>query len=251
MFYLKEIKAKFKNKKFDSVYIAGVDANIVHFILSIIKFDKLITFDDGSANIVKNSVYYEVNKGFKNKINSIIYYLYGRRFNLISTKRSIYRHYTLFPDMDNIYMPTTPLHLFDYNIDSVSQRDEECIVILGTICREILKPGERLQLVIELIQNIIDNNKDRPVIFIPHPRGDINTLKRVTIDDRALLAEEKIKELIKQYKTVSIYGFCSTTQYNLVHLPMIKNYYFISSSFKKRLLNYQSLANQLGMIKVE
>ena len=48
-------KIKLFNKKFDKIFVANIENILIQSIISSLKFNELITFDDGTANILENS----------------------------------------------------------------------------------------------------------------------------------------------------------------------------------------------------
>ncbi|STY64560.1 Glycosyltransferase family 52 [Mannheimia haemolytica] len=69
---LKEIiylKRTFGGKKFNKVFLANINELEIQFLLSAISFQELNTFDDGTANIVQNSIFYQAeNIGLNRKL---------------------------------------------------------------------------------------------------------------------------------------------------------------------------------------
>lgn len=59
--YTKKIMASYE-KKYDIVHFANFHIPIIHHILSLIKFNKIRTFDDGTHNINKMSIMYAKEK---------------------------------------------------------------------------------------------------------------------------------------------------------------------------------------------
>ncbi|HAU4369646.1 TPA: UDP-glucose--glucosyl LPS a 1, 2-glucosyltransferase, partial [Citrobacter amalonaticus] len=56
--YAKKIMMSYK-KKYDVVFFANFHVPLIHHILSVISFDEIRTFDDGTNNINKKSVMYQ------------------------------------------------------------------------------------------------------------------------------------------------------------------------------------------------
>ena len=110
---LKEIislRVKFAFKKFDKVFVASINDIQIQFILSSIRFNAFYTFDDGTANIIKNSLYY-----INEKIPSwkkMIWNFIGIDSYMEDIKKSSKKHYTLYENVSNIIENTEYLKLF-------------------------------------------------------------------------------------------------------------------------------------------
>ncbi|MDI9691638.1 glycosyltransferase family 52, partial [Acinetobacter baumannii] len=82
------------DKKFNNIYFASIDNPFVQLTLSKVKFNNMISFDDGTANLWVNSVYnIPINRGF---IQKMISKLVGIVLNEESIKAKIFKHYTIF-----------------------------------------------------------------------------------------------------------------------------------------------------------
>lgn len=239
------IKNLFYKKKFDTVYLASIDSPLIHFILSFIKFNRLVTFDDGTANIVKTSIYYSPSRGIKIFCRDILYFLLGNRYSLKKIKKQIVTHFTIYQGISNISNKTEFLDLsvlFKNDLD-IKDKKPHCVIVLGTVFSAVTRSDMDKRKLKCLLQQFIDGKNEVEVIYIPHPR-DNSHFKNVTVDSRAILAEEKILEVSGRYEIVSLYGFCSSTQFNLMSFNNIKNYYFVSALFNKSFNNYLALAKQ-------
>ncbi|MFQ9134180.1 MAG: glycosyltransferase family 52 [Haemophilus parainfluenzae] len=91
-------KIKLFNKKFDKIFVANIENILIQSIISSLKFNELITFDDGTANILKNSMLYQNNESWKLKFIKFIFMI-DHDINTLKDISSL--HYTIY-DMDNI-----------------------------------------------------------------------------------------------------------------------------------------------------
>lgn len=249
--YFSKLKNLFKNKEYDTVYFASVDSQFIYFILSIIKFKKIITFDDGTANLVDTSIYYSQQRNFKTKIRDGLYKTLGVKFNLFTIKNNINQHYTIYPNIKNISDQIKNINIFDLNLaNNEILKKNECIVILGTVYDEIVSEKNKNEL-IHSLQNFINNTNDDNIFYFPHPRDFKNHFENVIYDNSNLLSEEKILNLLKQFNTIKIYGFNSSTQFNLVSIKNIQNHYFSSLLLKKNLVSYENLSKKFNFQEVK
>lgn len=71
----------FKLEKFyENIYISSIDNKYTHNILSKVNFNNLYTYDDGTANIVKNSIYFK--QTFESKLKDI-----DKNFDTLALKK--------------------------------------------------------------------------------------------------------------------------------------------------------------------
>ncbi|MDC5005353.1 glycosyltransferase family 52 protein, partial [Acinetobacter baumannii] len=80
------------NDYYENVYISSIDNKYIHSILSKVKFDNLYTYDDGTANIIQDSVYFK--QSFRSKLKDAVFRLIGINFNLNKIKKIVKKHYT-------------------------------------------------------------------------------------------------------------------------------------------------------------
>ncbi|MFX5344515.1 glycosyltransferase family 52, partial [Acinetobacter baumannii] len=77
-----------------------IDNKYTHKILSTVNFKNLYTYDDGAANVVKNSIYFK--QTFMSKLKDILFKLMGVEFNLNKIKKISRKHYTIYKGIQNI-----------------------------------------------------------------------------------------------------------------------------------------------------
>ena len=233
--YFYDIKVSFKNKKYNNIYTASVDGIYTHLILSYASFRKLFTYDDGTANIVKSSSYY-IND--RSVLQSIIYRVFGCKYNLFKTKDLIDKHYTIYPKFENI---SNNIEVVDFSFSSlqIKKREKESVdVLLGTVYKEITKQSD------DLIKKVSDFFGDKNFYYIPHPRDTGKYFKNGILIDGVEIAEIKIIKLLEIYEKVNVYGFNSTVQVNLSNLGYISNFCFKSELIKN---NYDLSYNNINI----
>lgn len=228
-FYFGILKKLFKNKNYTNVYFANIDMPIIHYILSLVNFKYLYTFDDGVGNLVKDSCFYKQKKTLKSVVRGCVYFLFGNRFNVDKIKRISCKHYTIYHGMKNIHDSLCYLKLFPNSINSneVCDKNETCIVFLGTVYNEVLSNTDKREHLICLLQKFIDS-LNCSVIYMPHPRDSFPYFNNVIHYNNNELSEFEVFKLACEYKQIYLYGFISTVQFNLITLSNIKNFYFSS-----------------------
>lgn len=221
-FYVYTIKKIIKHKTYNSIYTASIDNKLNHYILSFVKFDNLYTIDDGTANIWQNSNYYIKKRSI---IKSSLHYMLGCRYNLERTKKIIKNHYTIYKDIPNIVENTIYNDIFlgrKKNTTSLNSIN----IFLGTVYNEITDKKENL--IVELAKLFHKKN----FYYIPHPRDDERYFSNVLYIEDEKISEEIIFNMLDNYSIINLYGFGSSTQFNLMNIEGINNYQLKSMNLK-------------------
>jgi len=206
-----------KNVYFCKVFIASIENPFLLLLLSTIKFGAIYTFDDGTANINKESIYYRNLKiGF---IESIIRKILGIKYQRDDIKKTSISHYTLYPSHDNIIPSTIPIQFLNTKSsellkDSNNANQETISVFLG-------QPLDRIDSYFndEFIKKII--KKYRINYYFPHPR-ERTIIEGVNYIESELIFEDYLISLITKNKKINIYTFFSTAALNVSNLENIK-----------------------------
>ncbi|ALU43241.1 glycosyltransferase family 52 [Pseudoalteromonas rubra] len=226
-----ELVRVFSKVRADSIYIASIDNVFMHLILSKASYDSLYTFDDGSANVIKSSVYYNLEKrSYKFKL---FYFLFFINFDASKVKRLSKAHYTIYPNRSNIIEKTVPVTLFDYKSEGM-KNGKSINVLVGACYNEIF---------VEDCSTLIDNvcafldDTGLETVYVKHPREfSSKVANKFKMLDSRQVAEVHISNLLDEYETVNIYSFLSTCQLNLSSIPRVNNFVIYSekmtSTFK-------------------
>ncbi|MGR5050516.1 glycosyltransferase family 52 [Photobacterium damselae] len=213
-----EVKKIFKNKKYNSVFFATIDSLYVQYILSLIKFDKIKTIDDGTANIVLDSHYY-INR--ESLTHLCMRFIFGLKFNTKKIKENISVHYTIYNGYDNIAKNVISNTLNFESCKKTNEKVKKGIVkiLLGTVFSDLCSDEKKL---IYLIQkNLI--KKGEEFYYIPHPRFQSKCFNGVKSIPGQKIAEDKVIEISSMYDEVILYGFNSSAQLNLALVDNIRN----------------------------
>ena len=196
-------KIKFFNKKFDKIFVANIENILIQSIISSLKFNELITFDDGTANILKSSMLYQNNESWKLKFIKFIFMI-DHDINTLKNISSL--HYTIYY-MDNIIKKTKRISIFNFN-DSV-----------GNALNGVLKIclGQRLYnddaKNVDLFKKIIDKyNID---YYLPHPKESF-IVDGVKYYDSDLIFEDIICNELNNYKEIYVYTIYSSAIINIL-----------------------------------
>lgn len=215
------IKTKLKNN-YSKIYLASIDNSFFHLLLSILEKELIITFDDGSANINKNSDYYQYQR--KSKFQNLLLSFLG---NIYTTKKIISEtsiHYTIYKDFDNISKKLKFIALFDdsgliYTCDKVIK------IYLGQPFGDLHFNKN------EMIFQYLKNNGIKN--YFPHPR-EKNIYDGFDYINTPLILEDYIVGLLNENYFVEIYTVVSTAALNVVSLPNVKVNVLYLEEFKNK-----------------
>ncbi|HDL2935365.1 TPA: glycosyltransferase family 52 protein, partial [Mannheimia haemolytica] len=163
---LKEIiylKRTFGGKKFNKVFLANINELEIQFLLSAISFQELNTFDDGTANIAQNSIFYQAeNIGLNRKL---INFFLGNKYSLEKLKQRSKTHYTIYKNFPNIIENTVYIDLINQveSVGTAPSNDDITHILLGQPIFE-RDDEKNIALAEKVIQQFgID-------LYLPHPR---------------------------------------------------------------------------------
>lgn len=202
---LKEIislRVKFAFKKFDKVFVASINDIQIQFILSSIRFNAFYTFDDGTANIVNNSVYYidEPKKLIRRMINILL----CNQYSVAKLKSLSKKHYTIYADFPNIISTTEYIALFPPTESEVIEGDYINILLGQPVYVDNQKN-------IALAEQVIKRfNID---YYLPHPREQYK-LDKVEYIQTPLILEDYLAQEVKR-KKCRIYTYFSSAVLNI------------------------------------
>lgn len=203
---LKEIislKSHFKGKKFDRVFVASINDLQIQFLLSAIQFDELYTFDDGTANIVNSSSYYQNDPD--TFVRKWINRLFRNKYSIQKLKKLSKEHYTIYPDFKNIIENTQAINLFEANKLEESNNEKVVSILLG---QPVYLDNQRN---IDLAKKVIEQfNID---YYLPHPREQY-TIDNVTYIETPLIFEDYIAQKFSN-KNCRIYTYFSSAVLNV------------------------------------
>lgn len=201
-----------KTLQFKKVFVASIDSSIAQGIISLLKIPEIYTFDDGTANIVKNSMYHRNVGHLATKKGRIIAKILNLYHNMNTLKMNSKKHYTIYKNMDNIIDKTVFVNLMDI---SPSATSEGCIKIflgqpiMGRVDKKNVKITEEI---IRLIGDI--------TYYIPHP-GEVYRINGIEYINTPLIFEDYFVQNLVD-KKVTIYTFFSSAAINVASFPNVK-----------------------------
>ncbi|MDD1796036.1 glycosyltransferase family 52 protein [Enterovibrio sp. ZSDZ42] len=217
---------------YDRVIVSSIDNLAIQLVLSLNEAAELLTFDDGSANFVQNSMFYIDRQSLLKKI---IYQTLGNKYNLKSIKERVLAHYST-RELPNIVSPSR-VKVLNFKENQLETCEVERIknivpvVLIGSNFDELLNTPEKL------ISIITKHMIGSDCYYIPHPRN-INHYRlndSFIMFDSSITAEDKIISMLGEYERVKIIGFPSSVFINLSKNKRVEKVIFNSNGFSKSL----------------
>lgn len=218
--WLREIALCFlkKNlkKQYGTIYAASIDNPNVQFPLSHVQFDKLETFDDGTANLYPNSILYR-NQQYGKKAH-FIRQLQGIRYTTEELRQLSRLHHTLYPTQNNITQPTVAVNLWQN--DAWSKVSGSLKNPLNTNRQKILlgqplfdDEHENLSLFKHIMASV------QPDHYFPHPRETYRLDADYIVT--SLIFEDYLLKQLNPNTEYHIYHIASTAALNVAHFPNV------------------------------
>ncbi|WP_202745770.1 glycosyltransferase family 52 [Acinetobacter baumannii] len=203
----------FKLEKFyENIYVSSIDNKYTHKILSTVNFKNLYTYDDGAANVVKNSIYFK--QTFMSKLKDILFKLMGVEFNLNKIKKISRKHYTIYKGIQNIVEQTEYISIIEKKEDNRNiSVDQEIKIFLGQPLKDIDKNFDVLALKKLLVMEGINYH-------FRHPRETDEAFFE-EIKTSYIFEDFFAKELSK-YRKVIIYTLSSTAALNIISIDNVE-----------------------------
>lgn len=204
------------NKQYDNVYLSSIDSSYCVYILSKSKKARIYTFDDGTANISKSSIYYSKITHSLNK--RLIFRLFDMNLSMDNIKANSSLHYTIYKNVPNIIDNTYYINLYDDEdfdnsyTSGKSLNDLKVInIFLGQPIGEVPSSYQEKDL-IYLLENTLCIN-----LYFPHPREITPPLGNYEVVETNLIFEDYIRIYLKENLNtkVNIYTFISSALLNL------------------------------------
>ncbi|WP_047710165.1 glycosyltransferase family 52 [Pectobacterium atrosepticum] len=241
------IATNLTSRKGYNVYFASINDKSIHQICSKVIINTIFTFDDGTANINKNGVYFDDRETLKSKLLNFIFSIKKRQKEI---KKTINKHYTIYPDLENIVDKNklVGLDIWHFISNEITHVDERKVkrIFLG-------QPFDELNLDIEII--IKKLNELSVTNYFPHPR-EKHTFKDVTYIESSLIFEDYIYCEIEKNPNIfyEIYSINSTALLNIISLSRSEKigiYYLYNNDLKCNFQNIYDIFDSLGISAVE
>lgn len=229
-----KLKSFFSRKSFQRVFLANFNELHIQFLLSTIQFQEINTFDDGTANIVKNSLFLQNDP--KTIIRKSMNVILGNKYRSEDIRKLIHQHYTLYPSQPNIVSNTVEIQLNIKREINDKKNNKTINVFLGQPVYANEKDN------INLAKKVIDNfNID---YYFPHPR-ETYQLEGVEYIDTPLIIEDYISNIPEQH--FKIYTYFSSAVLNLINNKNVELIALRIDTDKSDFIDCYSLFEQVGI----
>lgn len=225
------VKKNIRNE-YNGVFVASIDNPFIHVILSFISKKELYTFDDGTANINKDSIYY--NPVVKPFIQNIFIKFIGCIYSLDRIKMESQFHYTLYNGFENVIKNTKILNLLKINDNVVGVN--KISIFLGQPLADIKYVST------EQVISFMENYKIKK--YFPHPR-ETEKFENLDYIDSKLIFEEYVQKLILSGYVVDVYTLLSTAVLNVEH-KNLNVYVVVFPEMENNYLEIYNLFNKKG-----
>lgn len=224
--YIQKLKEHGFLEKYTNCFLASIDSRHFQYIISKNKKTNIYTFDDGTANIIKNSIYYIQEKipSWKN----LIWYFIGVDLYMSDIKEKSKKHYTLYKSVSNIIENTEFLNLFEKS-KSKGKLIKKINIYLGQPLTEISDNFTEKYILSALDHLNID-------YYFPHPREKTIPKGNFEIVSTYLIFEDYIIEYLAKNREVSVhvYSYISTALLNIKGLDRVEVNYIYDENLLNR-----------------
>lgn len=200
-------------KDVNQIYFASIDNRYVQLIASNLREAEVFTFDDGYANLNYNGSYYQ--NGKPNLVRKLLWGFVGVKLFTKNIRDLIVKHYTIYPDKENISSNLGLLTLVNLS-GSCQSENKSLNIFLGQPLYEVNSKANTYYINNLLIKLDID-------IYLPHPRENyvIKEFNKLKVVDTNLICEDYVIELLKLNYNVNIFSFFSTTMLNFLNFERV------------------------------
>ena len=247
-FHLCHIAKHFAFKRYRRIYLASIDSSFFQILVSHVRFFEIRTFDDGTANITKSSMYYQDPDTLIEKAKRVVFWIAGNRY---SRKRFIDEtliHYTIYPALSNITQKISAIELTGESIDKFDTQDS-ITIILGTCYRQVVKKPAFDNALINELENYANRNLSSNSYYIPHPRDERNCLTKIPRINDARISEDVIAQFLTSGKKVTLIGFSSSVQFSFLTNKNVTNVILLSNHLRNEFIELaEVIAKHNGIV---
>ncbi len=195
---------------------SSIDSIYIQYAIKKFAPRTIITFDDGSANINKNSFYFKIKK--MPILRRLACWLVRGDVDQNWIKKNSRAHYTIYSDFENIVEDNRVISvkLLASRDRSIKKHTKQRAlrVFLGEPVSE-LHHDHLSRDYINILKNL-DIDK-----YLPHPREyNLHAIKNII--ETNLIAEDYISQCLDEFELVHVYSLFSTALLNIDHPRLIK-----------------------------
>lgn len=215
---LREIQKFAKDSShYRKIYLASIDNFYMQYLLSRLKFQSIFTFDDGTANIFKNSSYFNNVATFRSRIARVFL---GVRYNTFRIKTLSELHYSIYRGYDNIIPKVCFVDLYALNNQSNAYLSK------GTKYIFLGQPiNNSSDLTIEVFQRINRSGYSH-LLYYSHPRESLLGLEQKIGSDNLLYSnlviEDFVSKQLEEGYSIEIFTIVSSAVFSLISWKGVK-----------------------------
>lgn len=198
------------DKCYHTIFVSSIDNPNAQYPISKLKFQYLETFDDGTANLLPDSVLYRNPNNYKRWLFKT---LRNIKYQTEELRQLAQCHHTLYPNLPNIVYPTLPITLWHTSHPQNKHTQKHTHrILLGQ--PTMPNAQHNAQLTEQILQHFAIQS------YFPHPREQI-TPKHTNIIDTPYIFEDWLcQQRHNQPDThYHIYHFASTAAINVHNFP--------------------------------
>ena len=245
MGFIKQLKLNELHIKYQNVYLASIDSRHIQYIVSKNSKANIYTFDDGTANIIKNSLYFLDLKPPTWK--RAIWRTLGIKYYIDDIKALSSTHYTIYKGLTNIISNTKYISLYQ------SPETNSNIQIKNTLRVYLGQPLNDISSIFDdyFLNDTLKNlNLD---FYFPHPRE-----KNIPLaDDFIVINTEHVFEdyIITLLETnpstnIEVFSFTSSALLNVAGLDRVYPKYIYNTYLYSKYESFYSLVDHFFNIPV-
>lgn len=233
--FSKQLKeAKFK-KIYAEYYLASCDYRYFQYIVNSRAMDgKIFTFDDGTANIYKKSLYFSNSK--PRWINRFFWRFFGIKEYMAEIFSKSFKHYTIYRNFENVIKNIEVIDLFNLEHES-GKREEEINIFLGQPFGDFGFPIEHKYLEDVLKKLKID-------FYFKHPR-EIE-LFDVPYIETSLIFEDYIIDFLRERADtkINLYTFTSSAALNVLDISGVNVFFLKNKLFEQNMFEFYEMLEE-------
>ncbi|TCP95524.1 beta-galactosamide-alpha-2,3-sialyltransferase [Cricetibacter osteomyelitidis] len=246
LYMLYKMIFKFYGKKYDTIFVSSIDMAQVQGLLSHLKFNAIESFDDGSANLMKDtffdSKHYTIS--LKHFIRDI---LICNRVDIKNLKSKIRKHWTIYPNYENII--TAPKKVIKLiSLEEINHGEESDLktikIYLG---QPVFEPD--INKCINLTEKVV--NYFGIENYFPHPRENYTIYGVKYINTNLIIEDYIIQKLNENPRVIfEIYSLYSSALLHLVNIPRLTLFSIKPNEVffnKRNIRDYYRMVNDLGI----
>lgn len=201
---------------YHKVFIAALHEAFSRRLLETVAWQHLETFDDGVANLLPEHPHWQKQASLRHRLR---YRLFGR-LSLPLLRELSSRHYTIYPNLPNVFDNTVPLRLWRESSRSGSPVRETRRVFLSQPIFEGAGCGQANADLSLKVMKALDIDR-----CLPHPREAFRA-QGISYIDTPLIAEDYFLQEAREHPAIryELYTFYSSAVMHLNGMPNVSVY---------------------------